>query len=135
LNLVVLFYQSKGFGQRQRILLRADSTQASASPISLYAFGEILSGQLGLGPASLPNQYVPEIVDVNAPVRAVAAGSNFPLFVTAGGEVFSTGYNNEGQLGLGHTSTRYEPQKIAGVSDAVSAAGNNHSLVLTVTGA
>ncbi|MDG0810439.1 RCC1 domain-containing protein [Cohnella rhizosphaerae] len=112
---------------------KAAPPDASAAATSLLALGQNDRGQLGLGHTN--DQTVPAAVDVGALVQAVAAGSNFTLFVAEGGDVFSAGNNTYGQLGLGDTSTRHAPEAIAGIADAVSAAaGRNHSLVLTGNG-
>jgi len=56
------------------------------------------------------------------------------MALTEDGELFSWGYNNEGQLGLGHNDSKSSPQKV-NIFDVDSiACGGYYSLVLTVDG-
>lgn len=72
-------------------------------------------------------------------VKAIAAGGystvGFSLALTNGGEVYSWGYNGQGQLGHGDTASRNLPAKIPGLTGVKAiAAGANHSLFLLENG-
>ena len=65
----------------------------------------------------------------------VAAGANHTIMLDADGNVWSTGYNNSGQLGIGNTDIQVLPQKMTLVSGIKEiAAGTNHSVMLTEGG-
>ena len=72
-------------------------------------------------------------------VKAIAAGGystvGFSLALTNAGEVYSWGYNGQGQLGHGDTASRNLPAKIPGLTGVKAiAAGANHSLFLLENG-
>ena len=75
----------------------------------LSANGQVFScgrgdkGQLGIGFIS-QKEYRPIIVRLrnhDEPIRQVSCGSFHTCYLTASGKIFSTGLNDEGQLGLG----------------------------------
>ena len=71
-------------------------------------------------------------------VASVAAGDYHSLAVTAEGALFSFGYGGFGQLGHGDTAHQWLPKRLAGLAKervASVAAGQDHSLALTVEGA
>ncbi|XP_030657710.1 X-linked retinitis pigmentosa GTPase regulator-like isoform X1 [Nomascus leucogenys] len=72
----------------------------------LYMFGSNNWGQLGLGSKSAVSK--PTCVKALKPekVKLAACGRNHILVSTEGGNVYATGGNNEGQLGLGDTEER-----------------------------
>ncbi len=80
----------------------------------------------------------PAFVQINLPVKAVAvaAGSGHCLVLGVDGYVYSWGFNDRGQAGLG-TSTPFisSPQKIAAPGSVQKIfAGANHSLMVTTAG-
>ncbi|XP_010333125.1 X-linked retinitis pigmentosa GTPase regulator isoform X8 [Saimiri boliviensis] len=104
----------------------------------LYVFGSNNWGQLGLGSKSAVSK--PTCVKALKPekVKLAACGRNHTLVSTEGGNVYATGGNDEGQLGLGDTEERttfhlisfFTPQhKIKQLS-----AGSNTSAALTEDG-
>ena len=101
---------------------------------TVRAFGNNTSGQLGDG--TLTQRQTPMTVIGLADVKAVAAGGyngnmGFSLALTQSGEVYSWGFNGQGQLGLNDTTNRVTPTKIPTLSGVKSiAAGSNHSLFL-----
>jgi alpha-tubulin suppressor-like RCC1 family protein len=68
-------------------------------------------------------------------IVSVAAGNGFSLFLNSLGQVFSCGFGDEGQLGLGEDNKYKDvPTKLA-ISNIVSiAAGSSHSLLLNSQG-
>ncbi|KAL0226029.1 hypothetical protein P9112_013353 [Eukaryota sp. TZLM1-RC] len=67
----------------------------------LYMFGSNSNGQLG----HVSDNTVPRMV--RSDVTQVALGSTHTLALDSRGYVYATGYNNHGQLGLGHTNSRF----------------------------
>ncbi|MBV8940689.1 MAG: hypothetical protein JO321_10585 [Solirubrobacterales bacterium] len=110
---------------------------AVTSAGSLLAWGLNTSGQLGNG--STTNSPVPVKVKLPAGTRvtAVAAGYGHSLVVTATGSLLAWGLNTSGQLGNGSTTDSHLPVKVKlprGTKVSKVAAGNYHSLAVTLTG-
>jgi len=114
----------------------------------VYSFGYGNDGELGHGSFG-DVENVPLRIETNLPADAdavgIAAGGSHSLIVLDNGDVYSFGDNDDGQLGLGHSSERNSPQKIPREGeggeglpahmDAVAvAAGGDHSLVLLENG-
>ncbi len=112
-----------------------------------YSFGNNIRGQLGDGTTSDRNKPVkisdnPESGFINENVEKVAAGDNHSLVLKADGNVYSFGRNNYMQLGNGTTSDSNKPVKVSdnlesGFTNGTVkeiAAGNNHSLIVTIAG-
>ena len=102
----------------------------------VYACGSNSEGQLGIQYRS-GNQVSPGKITIpgNAQVVQISAGHKHSLFLTIDGDVYATGYNNYGQLGINNnTSSITDPTKT--VIDNVSqiSAGGNHSLFLKTDG-
>ncbi|EAY84877.1 hypothetical protein OsI_06242 [Oryza sativa Indica Group] len=97
---------------------------------AVYAFGDNSHGAAGQ-PAPAADVYVPTPVpSLPTSVAAVAAGHYHSLAVSAEGEVWAWGRNDEGQLGRGHHAPRNtwsKPEKVRGLENvqvrAVSACG------------
>ncbi|XP_003799962.1 X-linked retinitis pigmentosa GTPase regulator [Otolemur garnettii] len=72
----------------------------------LYMFGSNNWGQLGLGSKAAVNK--PTCIKALKPekVKFAACGRTHTIISTEGGNVYATGGNNEGQLGLGDTDER-----------------------------
>lgn len=99
----------------------------------LYAFGNNILGQLGLGEEELYS--IPRKLDGFGPVRAVSAGDMHSLFLLKEGIVFSSGRNYLGQLGLGDRENRLIPEQIPGLEEVKAlSAGETHSLTLSESG-
>jgi len=105
---------------------------------TVWAFGHNAQGQLGDGTASQRNTPVQSQNLTN--IKAVAAGgyeyrNSFSLALDHNGDVYSWGYNAQGQLGQGDTAMRNSPAKIPGLSGVKAiAAGSTHSLFLLENG-
>ncbi len=122
---------------------------ALTSTGAVWAWGYNANGELGN--ASTVNSDVPVKVKVPAGTRvtAIAAGGYFSLALTSTGAVLAWGYNTDGELGDGGTTSSDVPVKVklpsgtkvtavaAGGSltgVGVIVAGPGHSLALTSTG-
>ncbi|XP_023587698.1 X-linked retinitis pigmentosa GTPase regulator isoform X6 [Trichechus manatus latirostris] len=104
----------------------------------LYMFGSNNWGQLGLGSKSAV--YKPTCVRALKPekVTFAACGRNHTLVSTEEGNVYATGGNNEGQLGLGDTEERNSFHLISFFTSQHKikqlSAGSNTSAALTEDG-
>lgn len=106
---------------------------------SLWVWGANNDSQLGLGhtdPVLGPVELT-FFRDRGDQIAALYGGYNYSLTLTANGELYSWGYNNFGQLGLGHTSQHAStPQLVSFFSSnririKEIATGGNHVLLLT----
>jgi len=75
-----------------------------------YCWGSNTSGQLGNGAAgATEGTNTPTLVNGGYTFRYVGAGRDFSCGLTDGGDVYCWGYNGNGQLGDGTTTSRSEP--------------------------
>jgi alpha-tubulin suppressor-like RCC1 family protein len=93
---------------------------ALASDGSVYAWGADSAGQLGDGTTT--QQLTPVKVALPAGVKAtaVAAGSNYSLALASDGSVYAWGYNGQGQLGDGTTTSHGTPVKAAPPANVIT---------------
>ena len=96
----------------------------------LYAFGFGDNGQLGL--KNTDNQRTPQWVGDFDGVRitGISAGNFHSIVQTDKGDLYSTGLNRDGQLGLGHNKSKTSFSYIScflGVNVSKFMAGGNHS--------
>eukprot|EP00667_Euglena_gracilis_P003713 EG_transcript_3722 len=105
----------------------------------LYSMGANDRGQLGLGHTT--DQHSPQHVRGpwgDQPVTHMAAGISTTAVVAAGRFLYVVGYNDHGQLGLGHTDTQSQFQRVSGPWEAEAIAavevGWNHVLLLSAVG-
>src|ERR1043166_9501522 len=67
--------------------------------------------------------------------QSVAAGLNHSLAIKPDGTLWSWGYNNSGQLGIGSTVDQWFPAQVSSMSNVVGAAGGwYHSLAVKSDG-
>uniref|UniRef100_A0A8C2ULM0 X-linked retinitis pigmentosa GTPase regulator n=1 Tax=Chinchilla lanigera TaxID=34839 RepID=A0A8C2ULM0_CHILA len=104
----------------------------------LYMFGSNNWGQLGLGSRAAVKK--PTCVKALKPekVQLAACGRNHTLVLTAVGNVYAAGGNNEGQLGLGDTEERNTFHRISFFTSQHNikqlSAGSNTSAALSEDG-
>ena len=69
-------------------------------------------------------------------IRALACGEQHVVFLDSEGNVWSCGWNNDGQLGLGNNLTIFLPERITTITQPVTsvACGLLHSLFLDCDG-
>jgi alpha-tubulin suppressor-like RCC1 family protein/acyl-[acyl carrier protein]--UDP-N-acetylglucosamine O-acyltransferase len=107
---------------------------------SVRCFGWSGYGQLGYGNTnSIGDNELPIVagdVNLGEPALQIAAGVNHTCAVLASKKVKCWGFNNVGQLGVGHTTTLYAPADAVNLGgDAVQVvAGLAHSCALLTTG-
>ena len=109
----------------------------------LMAWGDNRYGQLGVGAFDTTAPYsraAPTIVSGVPALAALADGFYHSVGLAADGSVWTWGYNNYGELGIGAFDTvapygRSVPAKIASFTGVIAvAAGTNHSLALKSDG-
>ncbi|XP_052365055.1 LOW QUALITY PROTEIN: retinitis pigmentosa GTPase regulator b [Oncorhynchus keta] len=104
----------------------------------LFMFGSNNWGQLGLGSKTMVNKPTCVKALKSEKVRLAACGRNHTIVYTSRGNVYSTGGNNEGQLGLGDCGERTAFQLVDFFSShgpiKMLAAGSNTSAALTESG-
>ena len=105
----------------------------------IFAFGQNISGQLGLGHTNPTHS--PSVAQLTLSegerIRAIQAGNLHTLVLTTHGRIFAFGNNSCGQLGLGHTNVINRPTlaQIPGLLQDETirniSTGYYHTLVLT----
>jgi alpha-tubulin suppressor-like RCC1 family protein len=107
---------------------------------SVYGCGENVAGQLGLGNNSTQNT-LKQIQGINGVgnitnIVYIATGLSHSLLLKNDGSVYSCGYNNYGQLGVGNNINYNILQQVKGengfgvISDVVSMSAGNHSIFI-----
>ncbi len=107
----------------------------------LYAWGDNTYGQLGIGKAGeATSASVPLPVKMDAmqgyPVTSIAVGGRHTIARASNGKIYTWGYNQDGQLGIGSTGHIFpEPLEVSAnwlgnQSIAQIAAGEQHSVAL-----
>jgi alpha-tubulin suppressor-like RCC1 family protein len=100
----------------------------------LLAWGENNDGQLGDGTTKQRDKPVRVSLPKGTKVVAAVSGLLHALALTKGGKVLAWGDNQEGQLGIGTTTTRHRPVFVTlpkGTKVSELAAGKDYSLALT----
>ena len=112
----------------------------------VYAWGEGMEGQLGIGPmpvvqfrtrtpSSMRFMPLPVLVPDLENVTAIAAGGSHSLALLKDGTVRAWGLNRDGTVGDGTVTKRDRPTAVAGVRDVVAvAASGDVSLALLANG-
>lgn len=107
-------------------------TQYICNDSTVMSWGYDCDGRLGrTGQQNLPGN-----VSIPENVKKVSAGSYHSLYLTATGNVYASGKNLYGQLGIGsNTNNFYVPQLINNLDSIVDiSAGTSHSLFLRYDG-
>lgn len=115
----------------------------SSHVLALTKSGNVLSwganrfGQLGDG--QLTSSHTPILIPQlkHRPVISICCGDSHSLALTVGGNLYSWGQNNHGQLGHGDTTIRLRPELIRSLKSAKViqvAAGKNHTMVISKSG-
>ena len=100
----------------------------------IYVWGCNLFGQLGLGHCE--NQALPQKLYLNKSIVAVSCGEFHTMCLTKDARlIYVWGFNQSGQLGLGHCINQNSPQEIKFASDIISVScGRNYTMALTLQG-
>ena len=110
-------------------------TAAITDSGELWKWGYNSNGQLGIGGTT--NRHAPVKVSANGQkIVAVAAGRLHTAAITDSGELWTWGYNSDGQLGIGDTTDRHAPVKVSvhGQKIVAVAAGGYHTAAITDSG-
>ncbi len=113
---------------------------ALTSSGQLYAFGNNVAGELGIGSAGEGPNPTPALVTVpgaSGPIVQVAAGTGYSLAITASGQLFAWGANDFGDLGIPATTKKTPTPTLVsfpfGTTIDTVAAGPRGSHTLAVT--
>ena len=107
---------------------------------SLWSCGNNEYGQLGLGTSGSDTNtatFTQVTKNINNDVEQVACGQNYTVILKNDGSLWSCGYNNFGQLGLGSTATKNTFTQVAtNVTNDVEqiACGYSHTFILKNNG-
>uniref|UniRef100_A0A8D0N361 HECT domain-containing protein n=1 Tax=Sus scrofa TaxID=9823 RepID=A0A8D0N361_PIG len=104
----------------------------------LFAWGENLHGQLGVG-RGIASTPTPQMVEhlYGVPLAQISAGGAHSVALSMSGNVYSWGGNDFGQLGLGHTDDADFPSRIEALDGQhveFLACGASHTALLTKGG-
>ncbi|XP_059521644.1 E3 ISG15--protein ligase HERC5-like isoform X2 [Myotis daubentonii] len=104
----------------------------------LFAWGQNLDGQLGLG-RILDSTPTPQLVEhlSGVPLAQISAGKAHSMALSMSGNIYSWGRNDCGQLGLGHTDNEDRPSLIEALDNQkveFLACGGSHTALLTEDG-
>jgi len=93
-------------------------------------------GALGLGDEEVAGAPTAVAALAHERIVDVAAGFSHSLFVTEGGDVYSTGWGHAGRLGQGNGSSTNVPLLVDALEGqaALASAGEDHSIVVDVRG-
>ena len=103
---------------------------------TVWATGRYNDGQLGIGTPFDQQLTLTAMTDFNSDITALAAGEAFSLVLKKDGTVWATGYNSNGQLGIGSIDTQLTLTAMTDFNSSITAiaAGWNHSIVLKNNG-
>ena len=99
---------------------------------SVWSWGYNAVGQLGDW-TSTDRAMPVQVQGLPTNIVAVAAGGYHSLALDSGGNLYGWGYNNEGELGLGHNVSMLNPQYITNGVAAIGA-GQFHTLYVRTNG-
>jgi alpha-tubulin suppressor-like RCC1 family protein len=103
----------------------------------VYSCGDNATGNLGLGNTTSTTTPQPISTLNSLTITAIAGGRYHTVFLTNDGKVYSCGFNEGGQLGLGNTTQQTTPQPISTLNSftiTAIACGRDHTVFLTNDG-
>ena len=127
--------QKTSFSNILKISAGVDHSLFENDKGEIFSCGYNEQGQCGLGHFD-HSQITPSLI-LNTPPNIVqfVCGSDHSLFLDSEGNVFSVGYNEIGQLGLGHNSNQNELNKIPNIPPIkIISCGNSSSYLIDFEG-
>ena len=123
-------------GARSTVSAGGYHTVTAQADGSVVTWGRNAYGQLGGSESlSLVRPYPGPPIPGLSNVRNVDAGIWHTLALKGDGTVWAWGYNAQGALGNGNTTTQIAPVQASGITNAISiASGDRHSLTLKADG-
>ena len=112
-------------GNNHTIILKNDG--------SVWSCGQNTSGQLGLGDNTDRTTFTQVTTNINNDVKQIACGAAHTFILKNDGSIYSCGYNNYGQLGVGDTTNRNAfTQVTTNINNDVKqiACGQNYTFIL-----
>ncbi|KPA18992.1 chromosome condensation regulator RCC1, partial [Candidatus Magnetomorum sp. HK-1] len=86
---------------------------------TVWAWGKNDAGQLGDGSFNI-NKPTPVFVSGLVNVISIAGGKSHSMALKKNGTVWTWGYNDKGQLGIGSTESKYHPVQLESLSDIIA---------------
>lgn len=120
-------FTSVAVGSSYALALQDDGT--------VWSIGYNSTGQLGNG--TIDQNYVKVIKRISglSNVKAISAGAYHSFALKNDGTVWTWGFNDKGQLGIGSTTTQAAPVQVSGLSNITAiVAGDSHTLALKSDG-
>ena len=100
---------------------------------SVWACGDNSDGQLGLNNNATRNTFTKVTTNINNDVKQVVCGGYHTFILKNNGSLWGCGYNNNGQLGLGDTSSRNRFTQVTNDVKQV-ACGDIHTIIVKTDG-
>jgi len=100
----------------------------------VHSCGDGKSGQLGLGSSKSTERVMqPMPIESGLPTRiaGVSCGKFHSLFLTEENEVYASGGNSFGQLGVGSKKNLFTPEKVKGLQNVVAVSAWHYSAAVT----
>jgi alpha-tubulin suppressor-like RCC1 family protein len=112
-----------------------DSSMALTSTGQVYTWGLDNAGQLGNGTTNTTANSTPALLTVpgNPTISSISAGYAQEMAVTSTGALYGWGYNNDGQLGIGSTTTTLTPTAVHLGANSVTQVSTGYETTLAVT--
>merc|ERR1712137_386368 len=99
---------------------------------NIFTLGSNYCGKLGIGDKDISHTSIPQKVNLPSCTQ-ISCGDNFTTCKSENGEVYSFGYNRNGELGLGNNENYYSPQLISSLKDVeFIECGPNHIFCKTL---
>lgn len=128
-------YQVTGIPAPAAIAAGTDSAMMVGTDGSVWSWGQDLYGNLGVGSGDGILYSPTQTLNPGSGIIQLAAGYDYVLGLRSDGTVVAWGYNSNGQLGDGTTTTSVTPVQVSGLSGVSQvSAGVDYSLAVHTIG-